>query len=319
MSKPTMTDVRAVDPVLTNMLVGYMNEDTRFVADRAFPGVPVDSSEGTYFIFDEKYWMADDAKARAWGADYPEGGFGLSTGTYSTIQYASSHAIPDEVRADSQAPMDLEQAGAQRLAHLLKIRKERLWAAVAMAGSVWGTTATGGSTSTKWSTYASSDPVGDIRTAKRTISQSVAVFPNKLIMGEIVFDKLINHPDLIDRIKYTQLATVAGMEQALAAVLGVDQILVGAAIYNSNNEGQTGSYSAIVDDDALLIYTPPSPGLFVPSAGYTFNWAPGGGLGGVMPMYHDDQKDADVMKAKMQLIHSRVATGAGYFFSDYVD
>ena len=319
MSKPTQTDVRAVDPVLTNMLVGYMNEDARFVADRAFPGVPVASSQGTYFIFDEKYWMADDAELRAWGADYAEGGFGLSTGNYATAQYARSHAIPDETRADSQAPMDLETAGVTRLAHILKIRKERLWAAVAMAGSVWGTTATGGSTSTKWSTYASSDPVGDVRTAKRTISQSIAMNPNKFIMGEIVFDKLINHPDLIDRIKYTQMASVSGMEQALAAVLGVDQVLVGMAIYNTANEGQTGSYSAIVDDDALLCYSAPSPGLFVPSAGYTFFWQPGGGLGGVMPMYHDDQKDADVLKAKMQLIHSRVATGAGYFFSDYVD
>ena len=319
MSKPTMTDVRAVDPVLTNMLVGYMNEDSRFVADRAFPGVPVNSSQGTYFIFDEKYWMADDAVIRAWGADYPEGGFGLSTGTYATIQYASSHAIPDETRADSQAPMDLETAGIQRLAHQLKIRKERLWAAVAMVGSVWGTTATGGSTSTKWSTYASSDPVGDVRTGKRTISQAIAMNPNKFICGEIVFDKLINHPDIIDRVKYTQLASVTGMEQALAAVLGVDELLVGTAIYNSVNVAQTQTLLPIVDDDALLLYSASSPGLFVPSAGYTFHWAPGGGLSSVMPMYHDDGKDADVLKAKFQLIHSRVATGAGYFFSDYVD
>ena len=319
MSKPTQTDVRAVDPVLTNMLVGYQNEDTRFVADRVFPGVPVNSSQGTYFIFDEKYWMADDAQLRAWGSDFAEGGFGLSTGTYATEQYAASHAIPDEVRADSQVPMDLETAGVQRLAGILKIRKERLWAAVAMVGSVWGTTATGGSTSTKWSTYASSDPVGDVRTGKRAISQSIAMNPNKFVCGEIVFDKLINHPDLIDRIKYTQLATVSGMEQALAAVLGVDEVLVGTSIYNSVNEAQTGTYLPIVDDDALLLYSASSPGLFVPSAGYTFYWEPGGGLGGIAPMYHDDGKDADVLKSKMQLIHSRVATGAGYFFSDYVD
>jgi len=49
-----------------------MNEDARFIADRAFPGVPVNSSEGTYFVFDQKYWMADDAEVRAWGADYPD-------------------------------------------------------------------------------------------------------------------------------------------------------------------------------------------------------------------------------------------------------
>jgi hypothetical protein len=110
------------------------------------------------------------------------------------------------------------------------------------------------------------------------------------------------------------------MEQALGAVLGVDEVLVSTAIYNSVNEGQTtGTYLPIVDDDALLIYAPPSPGLFVPAGGYTFYWQPGGGLGSIMPMYHDDGKDSDVLKAKMQLIHTRVTTGAGYFFLDYAD
>jgi len=319
MSKPTRTDVRAVDPVLTNMLVGYMNEPARFVADRAAPGIPVNSSAGTFFVFDQKYWMLDDAKERAWGGDFPEGGFGMSTDTYKTEQWATSHSIPDETRADNQAPMELEQAGIMRLAQIQALRKERLFAAAYMATGVWGTDATGGSTSTKWSTYATSDPVGDIRTAKRTISQSIAQFPNVLIMGEIVFDKLINHPDLIDRIKYTARATVATMEQALAAVMGVDEVLVGAAIYNTANEGQTGSYSPIVDDDALLLYRPTSPGIFVPAAGYTFHWAPGGGLGGVMPIYYNDDKHADVIQSKAQYVHKVVATGAGYFFSDYVD
>lgn len=318
MSKPTRTDVRAVDPVLTNMLEGYMNEDDRFIADRAFPGVPVSSSAGTYFVFDEKYWMADDAEQRAWGSDYPEGGFGMSTATYKTFQFASSHSIPDETEADNQAAMSLVDAGVQRLAHILAIRKERLFAAAAMATSVWGTDATGGTTSTKWSTYSTSDPVGDVRTAKRTISQAIAKYPNKFIMGEIVFDKLINHPDLVDRIKYTARATVSTMEAALAAVLGVEQLLVGTAIYNTANEGQTGSYSPIVDDDALLLYSPPNPGMFVPAAGYCFYWQPGGGLGS-SGRYYDESKDAEVLKAKTQVDYEVVASGAGYFFSDYVD
>lgn len=318
MSKPTMTDVRAVDPVLTNMLEGYMNEDSRFVAQGAFPPVPVSSSQGTYYVFDEKYWMADDADERAWGSDYPEGGFGMSTDTYSTVQYASSHSVPDEVEADNQAPMSVVQAGAERLAHILMIRKERLFAAAAFGASAWGTTATGDTTSDKWSTYSTSDPVGDVRTAKRAISQAIARYPNKFICGEIVFDKLINHPDLIDRIKYTARATVTTMEAALAAVLGVDQLLVATAIYNTANEGQTGSYSPIIDDDALLLYSPPSPGLFVPAAGYCFHWAPGGGLGSA-GRYYDDGKDATVLKAKTQVDFEVVASAAGYEFSDYVD
>ena len=318
MAKPTRTDVRAVDPVLTNMLEGNMQEATRFAATRAFAPVSVPSSSGTYFVYDQKYWMADALKERAWGGDFAEGGFGMSTDTYATVQWASSHQIPDEVEADNQSAMSLYDAGTERLAQMLMIRHERLFAAVAMTTSVWGTDATGGTTSDKWSDYANSDPVGDIRTGKRTISQAIARTPNKLVMGEIVYDKLVNHPDLIDRIKYTQSATVSTIEQALAACLGVEELLVSEAIYNTANEGQTGSYSAIIDDDALLLYAPKSPGIMVPAAGYCFHWEPGGGTG-MMSRYYDDGKDSEVLKVKTQVDFEVVASGAGYFFSDYVD
>ena len=99
MPKPTRSDVRAVDPVLTNLLVGFMNEDAAYVANQAVDAIPVTSSAGTYFIFDKKYWFQDDMPNRAWGGDYATGGFGLSTSTYETEQYAKSFVIPDETRA----------------------------------------------------------------------------------------------------------------------------------------------------------------------------------------------------------------------------
>ena len=319
MSLPTGTDVQAVDPVLTNMLVGYMNADSRFIADRAFPGVPVPTDSGTYYQFDKKYFFLDDAKQRAYGANFAEAGFGVSTATYTTLQYAISQAIAREVRANSQVPMDLEQAALRRMSHLLLIRKERMFASDFMATSVWGTDATGGSTSDKWSTYASSDPVADVLTGKRTISQSTGYNPNVMSMGEIVRDKLLNHPDLLDRIKYTQTGSLNNMDAALAGVFGLDEILVGYAIYNSANEGQTASMSAIIDDDALLMYRAPSPGIFDASAGYTFFWQPGGGLGSSLDMFEDKHKRADVMQAQLQIDQKAVSTDCGYFFSDYVD
>ena len=42
MTIPTLNDIQAVDPVLTNILVGYKQADTRFVASKVFPAVPVD-------------------------------------------------------------------------------------------------------------------------------------------------------------------------------------------------------------------------------------------------------------------------------------
>ena len=317
MTQPTVTDVQAVDPVLQNVLLSYIQSESRFVADGAFPGVPVGTDSGTYYIFDKGYWLGDDMQVRAPGEQYARSDFKVSTSTYTTVQWALAKALADEVKANNQAPADLSTAAVRWLGLKALIRKERAFAGDFMTTSVWETDATGGSTFTKWSD-SSSDPVGDVITGKRTISQSTGMKANKLIMGEIVRDRLVNHPDLLDRIKYTQRALASSVDEALSQIFDAE-VMVASAIYNSANEAQTASISAIIDDDALLIYTTAAPSKEEPSAGYTFHWAPGGGLGAIQPMWRDGANDADLVKFKMQWDQKAVSTDLGYFFSDCTD
>ena len=316
MSLPTANDVQPIDPILTNLLVGYMQDDSRFIADRAFPGVPVPKDSGTYFIFTKKYWFLDEMEVRAYGGEFPVGGFGVETSTFATLQYALSKVIADEELANSQVPMDLEQAALRWLAQQNLIRKERAFAADFMKTSVWGTDKT---VAAKWSDYSASDPVADILEGKRTISQNTGLEANTAVMGLIVRDRLVNHPDLIDRIKYSQAVSVAGMDNALSAVLDIPRILVGRATYNSANESASGTYATIVDDDLLLSYSAGAPGMLEPSAGYTFHWQPGGGQGAIWPSYRENSRHADVIQMKAQWDQKAVATDCGYFFADVVD
>lgn len=316
MSLPTTNDLQPVDELLTNMLVAYMQSDDRFVADRVFPGVPVTKDSGSYWIFTKKYWFTDEMQVRAPGQQYARTGFGVSTTTYSTLQYALSEPIADEDRANSQLPMDLEQAVIRHLGQKMLLRKEVQWAADFMKTSVWGTDDS--NSTTDWDDNSSGDPVNDVLTAKRTISNNTGYDANALVVGYIVHQALIQHPDIIDRIKYTQSAGVVSVEGALASLLGIERYLVGKATYANINEAGTFAATSILDDDALVTYISPSPSVFNPGAGYTFHWAPGGGLGGIRPVFRDEANDADLIKAKMQWDQKVVATDMGYFFADVV-
>jgi hypothetical protein len=315
---PTINDVQLVDPVLTNLLIAYQQADTRFVATNVFPTVGVEKDSGQYFIVTKKYWLTDELETRAPGDTFAMGGYGLESASYKTLQYALEYAIPDENRANSQVPMDLEQVGLQWLAQKSNIRKERDFASTVFGASAWDTTATGGTTSTKWSDFAGSDPVKDIRTAKRTISQSTAQNPNVMVCGEIVEDTLLNHPDILDRLKYSEVASEANVRGALAAIFGLERIEVSMAIYNSANTGQDASLSAIIDDDALVVAVNPNAGLMGVTAGKCFIWEPGGGAG-TATMRRADDRDSDVLKHKEQWDFKVVASDVGYEFSDYVD
>lgn len=311
---PTLTDIQAVDPVLTNMLVGYKQADDRFVAGRMFPDVPVEKVSDTFYILTKKYWFLDEMQERAPGDDFARGGYGVETDTCTTAQWGLEHKIPDEHRANNQMPMALEQLGLQWLAQQSLIRKERAWAADFMTTAIWGTSNT---TDADWDDYQSGDPVTSIKTAKRTINQATGQLPNTLLVGEIVDDALTSHPDIIDRLKYVSAATAETIERALASIFKMQNYYVALAIYNTKDEALTASYSPVIDDDALVCYVTPSPGIFTASAGYTFTWAGGGG-GGVVGQYRDQSVKSDILQAYEQWDQKIVASDVGYFFSDIV-
>lgn len=316
MSLPTVKDVQAVDPVLTNILVGYQQADNRFVASRVFPSVSVDKDSGTYYIFTKNYWFLNQMQTRAPGAQYARADFGVETSTYTTLQWALAKAIADEERANSQLPMDLEEAAIRWLAQQALIRKELSFATDFMKTTVWGTD--DDDSATDWDDFSAGDPIANSLTAKRTISQNSGQEPNTMVLGLVVHEALVNHPDILDRIKYTQVATMGSVEAALANMFGVQNYLVGKATYSNTNEAASFSATPIIDDDCLFCYVTPTPGIFTASAGYTFAWGPGGGIGAIQPRVRLEADDADLLKFKMQWDQKAVATDLGYFFANIV-
>jgi hypothetical protein len=312
---PTLNDVQAVEPILTNLLLGYQQTDDRFIASKILKPVPVGNDSGTYWIFTKKYWFMDDLETRAPGSPFHEIAFGVETSTYSTLQYAAMQAIADEVRKNSQLPLDLETAAVNLFAQRSLIRKERAFSADWMQYASW---ASGDSNSTTdWDDFSAGDPVNDVLTAKRTVNNLTGYDPNTMAMGYIVHQALVNHPDVIDRIKYVGVAGVGQVESALGSVFGIGNYFVGKAVYNSVNEAQTFSAAAIIDDDCLVCYVAPAPGIMTASAGYTFTWDGGGGNGSIYRV-RDDINHRDLIQHKEQWDQKVIATDLGYFFSDVV-
>lgn len=315
MAQPTHSEVQAVDPILSNMLVGYKQAQDRFVADRVFPVIPVEKQGFTYYSFTKKYWFLDEMKARTPGAAYARGGYAVGTASGYANTWGLEHPIADEARQNSQLPMALEQAGLQWLAQQSLIRRERAFAADFMATSVWATD--DNNSTTDWDDFTAGDPIADVLTARRTISNNTGMDGNAMVLGYIVHQALVNHPDIIDRVKYSQNGLLSTVEGILAQAFGVSQYIVGKASYNSANEGQTFSASAIIDDDCLVCSIASAPGVMTASAGYTFAWDGGGGSGQIMT-YREDQIDSDVLKMKEAWDQKAVATDLGYFFADVV-
>jgi len=314
MPQPTQSQVH-VDAILTNMSIAYMNEMDSFVASRVFPTVNVQKQSDKYFTYTQADFYRDQAKTRADGTESAGSGYGLSTATYSSAVWALHKDIGDQVRANSDAPLDPDMDATRFLTHQMMIRQERDWASNFFTTGVWDTDST---PSTLWSA-SGSDPIGDIEAGKNTILSDTGYLANTLVLSYNTYSILKNHTDFVDRFKYTSADSIG--PELMARLLEVDRVLVMKGVYNSAAEGATASYAQIGDKDALLCYVAPQAGLMTASAGYNFVWTGvGGGLGTstAVSRFRMDHLRSDRLEIESAWDFKVVGSPLGYFFSNAV-
>lgn len=331
MTQPTARAVHTDQP-LTNISVAFLQNASNFVASRVFPNIRVQKQSDVYYTYDRGFFNRNQAKLRAPATEAAIAGFGLSTDNYRADVVALKTQLAWQVEANADAPVQLERANTELLLHQMLIQKEVDWATKYFGSGIWGTNYAGVASSpgtgevVQWSDQTSGDPIGDIRDAKTDIMESTGMMPNTMVMSQRVLDALIDHPDIVDRIKYSggvgNTNPAMASEQTLAQLFGIDRILVMRAIQNTAAEGDTNAHSFIGGKNALLAYVAPTPGLMTPTAGYTFTWSgyQGGGneFGVTISRREDDKIKATEVEAELAYVHKLVASDLGLMFNSIV-
>lgn len=324
MPQPTISQVH-IDAILTNISVAYMQKAENFIADKVFPIVPVDKKSNKYFKYDKNDWFRDEAQRRAPGTESAGGGYNLSTDTYSADVWAFHKDVDDQTLANADSPLNPLREAAEFVTSRLLLRREVQFISDFMTTGVWATDVTGVSASAtssqfiQWNDYANSDPIEDIEEAKAKILSTTGYEGNTLVLGYEVFRQLKNHPDIVDRYKYTTSSVIT--EEMMARLFGVDRILVAKSVRATNNEGATGAYAFNFGKAACLLHSAPNPGLMTPSAGYIFAWTGvSGGLGATIgtSQFRMEYLKASRVEAEVAFDNKVVASDLGYFFATAV-
>ena len=261
-NSPTKSDVHT-DAVLSGVSVMYQNDE--YIADRVMPVVPVKKESDLYYIY-TRNWRLPEA-LRAPGAEAAEVEWNVSTDTYTCKEYALKDKIPDRVRENADSPLDPDIDTTENLTNLVTLIREKRVADIVFNSANHGSSSAL-SGSDRWDDYAGSDPIGDVRAARAAVHLASGKMPNTMVVGLQVHLKLLDHPDILERIKYTQRGVVT--EDLLAQLFEVDNYFVGRALYDSSNEGASESLGYVWGKSVALIYAEPSPGLRKVSYGYQF-------------------------------------------------
>jgi hypothetical protein len=341
--QPSRSEVHISTP-LTNVSIAYMQDPMHFVAGQVFPEIPVSKQADAYYIFERGEMNRDEAQERAPGTESAGGSYEVGSDTYYAKVYGFHRDVPDQVRQNADNQFNLDREATIYVTNKALLRREVMWTSkfftAGAPGDTWMFDVDGVASSPTasasfdptdaanndvlhWSDAAST-PIEDVRRGKRYVMEETGFVPNHMTMSQVVYDALIDHPDVVGRIDRGQTTGAARANLVtLADLFEVDKVLVMRAIQNTGKKGQAAAHSFIAGKNALLSYAPATPGLLTPSAGYTFNWSglysgDGAGMGARIKKFRIEAIESDRVEIGFSFDQKKTGADLGYFFGGIV-
>lgn len=269
---------------LTNMSLAYFQQ-LPYGAREMFPIVPVPLASSYYYKFNKGDLARLQVGLKPQFGKVAPAVMGTTDDSYSTKVRQIIVGI-DQIdalnfqRTNTPGASDPRRSRALFVAEQMNIELDVNFAKNYFKAGVWTNQLTGVVSNPSTNQFlqfndGNSDPITVIEDAIGLIKVNARRSPNKIGLGYDVYKALKQHPDIIERVKYTgTTANPANVTpQVLAQLFGVEKVVVFESTYNTAGDGLTDSMSFICDPKGVLIcYAPNTPSIDIPSAGYIFTW-----------------------------------------------
>jgi hypothetical protein len=320
-----------VNRELSTVSVAYKQQASEFIADKVFPNIPVEKPTDFYNKMGRRAFLQTEMTKRAPRTETPGVDWNFTRDTFATETWGLHHDIEDQFRASADDNWNLDRTGTELITQQALIRREKEWYSSFFTTGVWGRDAAGvtaaptGTQFLMWD-QAGSSPIKQFRAARRRFHRRTGLRPNFVVFGADIWDVIIDHPEFIERVKYTQ-NTISLSEQLVANALQIDNIYVSESV-----EAIDGTDELVADavpqtkytgtgNAFLLGYRAPRPNRETPSAGYTFSWRGylgASAFGGRVKKFRMEAIACDRIEIEMAYDYKAVAPELGEFYTNVV-
>lgn len=245
-----LSNLRIVNPVLTNLAVGYTNAD--FVGTALMPYVSVDKEAGLVPIFNRDHFRIYQTE-RALRAKSNR----VNPGDISTVPFAlTEHDLeyPIDYREEAESAFPLEAHATMSVTEGIRLRHEKMVAdLVQNTASYAASNRVALSGTSNFADGVNSDPEGVFDDAKAAVRAKIVKDPNTLVIGYAMWRKLKKHPKLKailsdSRPRLVQLAD-------LREIFEIPNIYIGRGVWNTD----AGVTTDIWGDKAVMAFVPSAP------------------------------------------------------------
>lgn len=316
-----LTNVRPVDPVLTQFGMEFRQAQVNYVADGVCPWVRTDGDTGTYYIADaiNNLLPHDNTWSSVAGASRVESAF--TSAAFKAQPYGLEHAVPDRyVNNWLAGGQDLKARAVSMLTDQMllarEIRVEALADAVAPTVSL--------SSTDRWDSTAP-NPRANIKTASTTIMKRIGRGANTVVVTGAVWDSITGTHSagtagalILDAIKYVREGLGSSITpQLVAQYLNVDYVLPAVSVRAATTTYETTTVNAaglpaagayVWDQkECYIAYIERNPGP------QTVSWALTFGPAMVeVDTYREERVKADIVRVTETLVEKVTCSNAIY-------
>jgi hypothetical protein len=252
------------NPLLTNVSLRYNNND--LFAERLFPVITVPKRTGVYFVYDKENYRVPTSTLRASQSRAERTSWNMTKATYGPLlEHTLEIGLDDDDIDQEQDPLNLRIDAATLVTEKVMLEKEQTLANYLSNTAVVTQNVTKSGTS-QWNDYTNSIPFTDVQVGRSLMIAAGSPAPNTAAFNQQVWDQLKNHPDLLDRVKFSQLGQIT--TGLLTTLFEVQNVYIMKALKNTSVDPQADSLSYIWGKIFLLMYITPQPGLRTVSLGY---------------------------------------------------
>lgn len=297
------------DPRLTGIVIAYQNAE--MIADRILPRVPVGKREFRWLRFDRAERMTVPETLVGRKSAPNEVDFTATEEAGFVKDYGLDDVVPNDDISEAQGTgYDPLGEASEGLIELVTLDREIRVANKVMNPANYPT-ANKTTVTAKWD-----DPTSNPVQQMTNAFDGMFVRPNRVVLPSPVWNALRSHPKVIAAITPSGKSEGFATLQQLAALLEVDEVIVGRGWRNSAKPGQAAQLVRVWGGEAVLAYyANPSA---TPRRGVTFGYSPvwGGRVSGTMPEPKIGLRGSVRVRSGESLNELIVCNDLAYLFQD---
>lgn len=227
-------------------------EGMDLIADKVLPIREVKKKAGTLSVIQrENMKIEDDSHAN--GTAFNRINLSTEDMEYACKDRGLEGLVTDEDRENYASDYDVEEETVQAVRTKMLLRRE-----IRTKDLIFNTTTfTGASLYTDYSgapwDAAGSDIIAHVMASMEKVRLNTGMKPNALIVGAAAMQNIIKNTGIRACFAASTIVTRALIEAAMAAIFGLERLIVGGATYDGADEGQAFSGADIWGDDYAMV------------------------------------------------------------------